>query len=151
MERFPASLAGPRGFTVVELTALLCILTLLLAAAAPRIRFQLDRLAVTAARDEVMGLFHQARGEAVARGGSTLRATTEPPTLALVSDGETLASTDLRTQFGVSLDLPRGRPEVALRFDPLGLGRVASQTLRLSRGEAEALLVVSSFGRVRRE
>jgi hypothetical protein len=47
----------------------------------------------------------------------------------------------------VSLELSRGRSEVCLAYGPLGIGLVASQTLRLHRGTKEASLVVSSLGR----
>lgn len=42
------------------------------------------------------------------------------------------------------------RAEAELRFDALGIGRIASQTIRLSRGDEDAVLVVSSYGRLAR-
>ena len=50
---------------------------------------------------------------------------------------------EVATGFGMAF--PR-----EIRFDALGLGQVASETLRFRRGGAEAGLVLSSYGRVRR-
>jgi len=52
------------------------------------------------------------------------------------------------TSFTLALSGERAR--ATLLLDALGLGRVASQTLTFSRGEARALLVISSLGRVTR-
>ena len=48
------------------------------------------------------------------------------------------------------LALSGDRESAELTFDAMGVGRVASQTFRFSRGSAQAELVVSSFGRVTR-
>lgn len=105
-------------------------------------------MAVVAAREATVGLFHRARLEAVARGGATLTLDAEPALLTLSHGGTVLAVEDLAGEHGVTLGLTRGRETVTLVFDALGLGRVASQTLRFRRGEALRILVVSSYGRV---
>jgi hypothetical protein len=58
---------------------------------------------------------------------------------------------DLKRVYRTNLTLSRDRPEAVLRYDALGLGRVASQTLLFTRGRAEARLTVSAYGRIRRE
>jgi hypothetical protein len=57
----------------------------------------------------------------------------------------------LGTEFGVTLSLGGAATEVDLAYDALGLGRLASQTITFRRGSAAAALVVSGYGRVRRQ
>jgi hypothetical protein len=66
----------------------------------------------------------------------------------MVANGDTLDRAELWESHGVTLELSGGHPEASLDYGPLGLGRVASQTIRLRRGTREASLVVSSLGRV---
>ena len=150
MATVTSSRTPPAGFTLLELVTVVTLLGLALAQLVPAARRQLDRMAVLGAREEVAGLFHQARMEAVARGGASLILTSLPPRVELRQGDELLASGDLGGEYGITLTLSGGRTEATLLFDALGLGRVASQTLRFFRGEAEALLVVSSLGRVTR-
>ena len=137
-----------RGFTLLELSTVLCLLAIVLAGAFPTLRSWADRIAVVSAREELVGFLHQARGEAVARGGVELFLTSSPPTVTLRHEEEVLAYCDLKHRYRVTLALSRDRDEAVLIFDAMGLGRVASQTLSLSRGEAQARLIVSSLGRV---
>ncbi len=51
----------------------------------------------------------------------------------------------------VSVLLGRGRQETELDFGGLGLGLFANETLELQAGGARTRLVISSYGRVRRE
>lgn len=137
------------GFTLLELVAVMTLLALGVAHLLPQARRWGDRVAVRAAREEVVGLLHRARMEAVAWGGATVVITSAPPEVELWVTGRSVAISSLRDQ-GVALTLSGDRPRVELVYDALGLGRVASQTLRFRRGSAEALLVVSAWGRVRR-
>lgn len=138
------------GFTLLELVVALFLLGLAVAQLIPAARHQLHRMAVLGAREEVAGLLHRARGEAVARGGAEIILTSAPPLVELIASGDTLERVDLEESYGVSLGLSRDRSQARLVFGPLGLGRVASQTLRFLRGREEARLVVSSLGRVAR-
>lgn len=134
----------------MELALVLLLVGMGVAELVPAARRQLDRMAVLAAREEIAGLLHQAREEALARGASELVLRVSPSSADLLADGDTLDGTILAEDYGVTLYLSRGRGEARLVFGPLGLGRVSSQTLRFRRGEEEALLVVSSLGRVAR-
>jgi hypothetical protein len=138
------------GYTILELLTVLVLLGLVLAALLTSARRQVDRMAVLGAREEVAGLFHRARSEAIARGGARILLTAEPARVELWAGEGVLALARLTDEYGVVLALSSGRPEVELTFDALGLGRVASQTLRFARGGAEVRLVVSSLGRVAR-
>lgn len=137
-----------RGFTLLELIAVLTLLGLALGEVLPVGQNLLDRMAVTSAREAVVGSFHRVRMEAVARGGSALILVSTPPTARIVAGAspETIHETVLEE--GVTLTLSQGRPTAELRFDALGLGRVASQTLVFRKGQTQTSLVVSSLGRV---
>jgi prepilin-type N-terminal cleavage/methylation domain-containing protein len=136
-----------RGFTLVELVVVLTLLGIAVSFLLPAARRQRDRMAVLGAREEVAGLLHRVRGEAIARGVAELALTTTPPVAEILSADDTLARARLEETYGVTLGLSRNRQEARLVFGPMGLGRVASQTLRFRRGDEEALLVVSSLGR----
>jgi hypothetical protein len=66
----------------------------------------------------------------------------------LESGGAVLRRILLRDDFAVTLDLG-GPEEVELVFDASGVGRLASRSVGLARGGAQARIVVSSYGRVR--
>lgn len=151
MPRSSSSPHGSPGFTLLELAAVLLLLGFSLGGLLPAARRQLDRIAVLGAREEVAGLFHRARAEAVAFGGATIHLDSGNASAKLLAGGEVVDQVALMDEYRVTLLLSRGRSEAELSFDPLGLGRVASQTLRFHRGKAEAGLVVSSLGRVVRE
>ena len=136
------------GFTLVELVTVLLLLSISLTALLPAGRKQLDRMAVLGAREEVTGLLHRARFEAVAHGGAVLTLKAAPGTVTLSAAGEVVSRVALADEYRVEFTLSRNRSEAEITFDPLGLGRVASQTLGFFRGGAEAHLVVSSYGRV---
>jgi prepilin-type N-terminal cleavage/methylation domain-containing protein len=140
-----------RGFSLLEMLAALTILSVIAASSFPVLRGAIDRFAVLGAREEVAGLFHRARMEAITHGGSRVRARRSPPVLELLLGPEVVEQVDLERSYRTTLTLSRDRPESTLRYDALGLGRVASQTLLFSRGSAEARLTVSAYGRIRRE
>jgi prepilin-type N-terminal cleavage/methylation domain-containing protein len=142
---------APGGYTILELITVMALLGVVTAGSLPAARRQLDRMAVLGAREEVAGLFHQARSEAIARGSARLLLTAVPPTAELSAQGEVLARASLDGEYRVALTLSSGHTEADLAFDALGLGRVASQTLTFARGTAEVRLVVSSLGRVTRQ
>lgn len=139
-----------QGHTLLELSAAL-FLASLAASAAFRGAAQLrDALAVTGAREAVAGLVAEARRAAVASGGARVRVEAFPAR-AWIEVGDSLhRALGLEAEWGVSVVLARGRTGTTLRYDALGLGQVASETLRLRRGGAERALVISGYGRVRR-
>lgn len=138
------------GFTILEMVSVLALMGVGLATLLPTARRQLERMSVLAAREEVVGLLHRARQEAIRYGGSEVVLSTNPPTVGLFVDSDTLALAPLGENGGVTLLLSRNRTETHLHFGPLGLGRVSSQTLRFRRGDTEVALVVSALGRVAR-
>lgn len=142
--------AASRGFTLLELITVIALLGVLLGEALPTARNLQDRMAVVGAREAAVGLFHRARMEAVARGGSTLVLATRPATMTLLAEAEAVVQDAIGEDYGIEMSLSGARPSATLVFDALGLGRVASQTLRFTRGDAVTEVVVSSYGRVTR-
>lgn len=141
---------GPIGFTLLELLTVMTLLGLALGEVFPAGKRLLDRMAVLGAREAAVGQFHRARMEAVARGSVRLLVETSPPTMRIETGAPSVVIEEVTFGNRVELKLTRDRGEVTLTFDAMGLGRVASQTLRFSRGTEQAELVVSSFGRVTR-
>lgn len=140
----------PPGHTLPEVLLALTVAAVLTSLLVPPARRTVDRVAVDAARDRVAGLFLRARAAARARGGSSVEVDAPAGEVRLVAaDGWRAPPVLLRERFGVEVDagLPGG--VVRLAFDPLGIGRMASRTLRLRRGGAATSLVISSYGRVR--
>ena len=138
------------GITILELCLVLSLIGVAWSVLRPAARRHRDHFAVLGAREELLGLLHRTRAEAIAWGGAELSLSTITPGAAVVALGDTLARANLGDTHGVTLELSRGRAEATLAYGPLGIGRVTSQTLRLKRGEREASLVVSSLGRVTR-
>ena len=147
--------AAPRrrgeGFSLPELVLVMTILGLVLGGALPAATHLRDRLAVVGARESVVGIFHRARIEAVAFGGASIVLRVSPPGAELWAAGALRSSVPLGGDLDVEMTLSSGRERVEILFDALGLGRVASQTIRFMRNGSRSGLVVSSLGRVVRE
>ena len=142
--------APSSGFTLLELITVIALLGLALGELLPAGSHLLDRMAVLGAREAAVGLIHRARMEAVASGGARLEVESSPPAMKIVAGAPSQAIEAVAFDEGVILALSGDRKSAELTFDAMGVGRVASQTLRFSRGSAQAELVVSSFGRVTR-
>lgn len=138
------------GYTLLELSAVLALMaaaTSILLGAGEGMR---DRWAVEGAREEVAGLIAEARTAAVTWGGATVHLSASDAEVWYEAGGTEWRRLALGEEVALELVLPRGRAASLLHFDALGLGQVASRTLRFRRGEEETTLVVSSYGRVRR-
>lgn len=138
------------GYTLVELCSSLLLVALAGSALLPWARDLRDGLAVVAAREAVAGLLAEARVHAVAGGGATVHVRAGPWTAWAEVGDSVIGRVSLEEELGVSVILSRGRVATALRYDALGLGQVASETLLFRRGDAGRALVVSGYGRVRR-
>ncbi|MFW5951632.1 MAG: prepilin-type N-terminal cleavage/methylation domain-containing protein [Gemmatimonadota bacterium] len=138
------------GYTLIELLFVLLILGGLLGIAMPPAGRWLDDAAVHAARDELAGALAWTRMAAASAGGATL--VLDPATARFEILGPAGArgpATDLARRYRVEVDVGTDQP-VLLRYDALGIGRIASRTIRIRRHAAEAGLTVSAYGRVRR-
>lgn len=139
-----------RGHTLLELSVVLMLMALTGSVFLSAGRGLRNRSAVVAAREEVAGLFAEARMAALASGGAVVRVRAAEGALWYEAGGHVRRRLDLAEEPGVLVVLSRGRAEADLEYDALGLGRVASETLRFRRGESESTLIVSGYGRVRR-
>ncbi len=139
-----------RGYTLIELSLVLTLATMTCLTLLPTARRLRDRMAVVAAREALAGLIARARVDALARGGSTVHVRGVSGRAWYEASDSVLATLELQRDFAVTVALGGTRDSADLRFDALGIGRIASQTLRFRRGSEEAVLVVSGYGRVRR-
>lgn len=139
-----------RGFTLLEMTVAVSIAALALATGIPAARRSLDRMAVVGAREALVGMLVRTRSEAVARGGATLVLDETRGTVRAEAGEVRLDSLSLSRDFGVRLDVGGSSAEARIRFDGLGIGRIASRTVWMRRGAAAAEVVISSYGRVDR-
>jgi Tfp pilus assembly protein FimT len=139
------------GTTLLELALALCILGILLGAAAAPLDRGLDALATRAARDELAAAMRTTRVTARARGGATLVLDPGAATFTLrTAAGDTLRGpVDLAARHGVSMAVSGAGRAVTVAYDGLGIGRMANRSVRLRRGGAEAGLTISAYGRVR--
>lgn len=138
------------GHTLLEMAVALAIAMALappILATAARARASFD-LRLT--RENAARLFSEARWVAIRDGGATVMLVSDPPQGHLVSaTGDTVTAVDLG-QRGVELRLSRNRATSRVRYGPIGIGWVSSQTLRFAKSGRERTLVISALGRVSR-
>ena len=139
------------GFTLFELTSVLTLLALAASLSFPMAWSARERLSVNGAREELVGLITRARAEALRRGGSSLVIVRNPAEIRIEAGGELLHRAEIGATWKTELVLSGGRPMVELLFDASGLGRMAASSVTLTRGSAVARLIISAYGRIRRE
>ena len=139
------------GFTILELAGVLALLAVAAVVSLPVGWSVRERLSVVGAREELVGLITRARGEALRYGGASLIVNRNPAEVRVEAGGETLHRVDMGATWRIELALSGGRPSFELRFDALGLGRMAARSVTLTRGSAVTRLIISAYGRIRRE
>ncbi len=139
------------GFTLLELTGVLALLALAASLSFPMGWSVRERLSVTGAREELVSLITRARAEALQRGGSSLIVIRDPAEFRIEAGGELLHRVEIGAIWRTELVLSGGRSTVEIHFDALGLGRMAASSVTLTRGSATARLIISAYGRIRRE
>jgi prepilin-type N-terminal cleavage/methylation domain-containing protein len=139
-----------QGHTLLELAIVVSLLGLLALVGVGSARAQVDTLAVQVAREEVAGLLREARSAARVHGGA--RVVLESGMAAeLRVRGDSLLGRYDPAVHGVHM-APRGsRTRVELVYGPSGLGRASSLTVDFERGRVRRPLVISAYGRVRRD
>jgi len=142
-----------QGTTLTDLIVALAVISIILTAAAPRFGRARDAFATRAARDVAAATVEQARSLASGRGTARIVIDPSAGTLTLEAPTGVRAAPPLSLAdgFGVrlSVDGHAGGP-VVLDYNALGLGIIASRTIRFQRGGIEAGISVSTYGRVRR-
>lgn len=139
-----------RGFTLIELAIAIVVAAVLLAAAVPRLRPALDRVATAAAARDVTAALATTRHTAIAR-GQRARLVIAPDSLRLDlwngANWTGAARWPGPASHRVSLQV--SNPVVA--FSPIGVGWGASNTtITLRRGSQVETITTSRVGRVRR-
>jgi Tfp pilus assembly protein FimT len=138
-----------RGATLPELLLVLLLMGMVTPVAWRHTRAQMDALAVRAAREAVVGLFHRARTEARVSGDARVLILEGGGVYLQNAEGETMDQV-VPGQLGVELRIRGERTEAEVRFRSLGLAAFASATLEFERGRRGAELTVSGYGRIRR-
>ncbi|MEX2467734.1 MAG: hypothetical protein WD995_12560 [Gemmatimonadota bacterium] len=140
-----------RGYSLLELTAALALLALVWSALTPRLVGYHDRTAVLAAREVLVGLLLETRTAAVRAGGASLHIdATSGRAWITVGDSRTREQ-EVGDGRRVSVVLGGGRTQTEIPYSGLGLGVFANETVELIAGSERARLVVSAYGRVRRD
>lgn len=138
------------GFSIIELLIVLALLGMLAGMVAPGAKRWHDSASTRAARDELAASLSWARLAAVAHGGATVVVDPRSAFLTVVAaDGSERQAIDLAGRWGVSLDTGSDDP-AHIRYDALGIGRLANRTIGIRRGSALAGVTISAHGRVRR-
>jgi type II secretory pathway pseudopilin PulG len=146
----PESIKSPVGFTLMEALVVLLLTSLLLLLAVGEAARMQDALAVQLSREEVIGLIAETRLAARVHGGATLVLDEEGAFSLLSGDGRVLRHWNPALS-GVTVTPGTRTPPVELHFGPTGLGRATSLTVSFQRGQAGGALVLSSYGRIRRD
>jgi prepilin-type N-terminal cleavage/methylation domain-containing protein len=137
------------GFTLPELTVVLALVATGSSLALPTMRAQMDALATNSAREAAARALSRARAEAPLRGGALVELV-EPGEIRLIAEERVLDVIDMEERLGVVMEIAGASSAAEIRYDALGVGRLANRTLHFRRGRAEATLVVSAYGRVTR-
>lgn len=137
------------GYTLIELIVVMAVLGVLLAIALPPALRWRDAAAVRSARDELAAALAWTRVAAASHGGATLVLDPAVGRFWTHADGRDSAPVDLADRYGVRVDPGSGDP-VVFHYDGLGIGRLTNRTVRVVRGDAEAGVTVSAYGRYRR-
>lgn len=138
------------GYTLVELIAVLAAIGIALAIAAPSMRRTLDRYAVRSARDAVAMELARTRLLARAHGGASLVLDARNGIGSVRGSGGDPLKDPVRLfdVYHARIDLG-GADSTVVEYDRLGIGRMANRSVRVVRGDAEARLTISAYGRVR--
>ncbi len=138
------------GYTLLEMTATLALLATASTAVVPAASRFGDRMEVLTAREEIVAALHRTRTEAVRAGAASLHLSADGEIRIAVGDSTTFRST-VPGDGGVRLTLGAGRDRTEIPFNGLGIGVFANETIELVAGSSRTRLIISSFGRVRRE
>jgi hypothetical protein len=141
------------AFSVFDLLVVLALLSVIASVTAPRLVNARNAYAARAARDAAAAWVERARSLASSRGTARLIVDPAVGELRLEAPAGVVVRIPLAVEsaFGVQLSVDGTRSgAVELDFNAMGLGVLANRTLRFRRGDEEARLSLSTYGRARR-
>ena len=138
------------GYTLLELAVVLTTCSIILALATPSLVHARRVFAVRSAAAELAGLAALTRSAAILSGGATLVIELGSGIARIEShDGRPLSDPHpIASRHDVTVEADRVSP-IRIRYDALGIGRLAAATVRVRRGDVAATLTISSYGRIR--
>lgn len=145
----PCHVPFMRGHSLLELLFVLVLAAVGASALVPTARKLRDRAVTTSGREALVVGFVEARTAAVRHGGATLTVRRTSPAYRVDTRGRTGGWVSLDHQ-QVRLRLDGLRDSIAIDFDRMGLGRLASHSIDVLAGDVARRLIVSSHGRIRR-
>jgi prepilin-type N-terminal cleavage/methylation domain-containing protein len=138
------------GFTLLELTAVLALMAVASSAVVPAASRYRDRAEALAVRETLVALVQRTRTEALRAGGASLQIDGDARS-ARLSVGDSVVHLARLGAGGRVRVTPASGSLAVLGYNGLGLGIFASETIEVRVGAARARLVVSAYGRVRRD
>lgn len=141
---------GTVGYTLIELLLVLLLFGVLLSVALRPLTRWRDRAAVHAAREELAAALAHTRIMAISAAGATLVLSPTTGSFSTRTQAGTAGPpVDLSARYRVNVEAGAA-DSVTFHYDALGIGRLTSRTVTVTRGAAEAGLTVSAYGRYRR-
>lgn len=139
------------GYSLIELTTALLIMAVALSVVIPAGASHRDRIRVLTARESVVAAIRETRTEALRSGGASLVLDARTGRGRVLVGDSVVRAFYVDPEGRVDVALPGRRTETEIDFGGLGLGRFANETLEFRAGHATVGLVISSYGRVRRQ
>jgi prepilin-type N-terminal cleavage/methylation domain-containing protein len=144
-------LAFMRGYSLLELTATLALVAIASATLHPFFRGYRDRATVLLAREAIVGLIQDTRTAALEHGGASLHLDANDVS-AWITVGDSVTRRDRVGEQGrLRIALGGGRVSTEIPYSGLGIGVFANETVSLLAGSHRAGVVISAYGRVRRD
>ncbi len=136
-----------RGYTIIDTTITLSLISILSAVAMPRISGMLDAIKVRGAVSDAESLFDAARHLAISHGSQmVVEIDGGRRSISVRAGADTLRKRDFGEAYGVELTTNR----LSMSYSPIGLGYgAANLSLLIRRNAAVDTVVVSRLGRVR--
>lgn len=146
----PGHVPFMRGHSLLELLFVLALAAVGTSALVPTARKLRDRAVTASGREALVAGFVEARTSAIRHGGARLTVRRLSPAYRVDTRHRTGRWVGLR-QPQVHLRLDGRRDSITIDFDRMGLGRLASHSIDVLAGDVTRRLVVSSYGRIRRQ
>ena len=136
------------GHTLLEVLLTLAILGVVAGMAAPPLASALDGIAVRSARTQLIAFATRTRSIARLHGGARLGLDAGEDRAWIEYGGVARDTLDF-ADAGIDFILSTPAATRIIRYDALGIGRLANESMELRRGRVSARATVSAYGRLR--